>query len=112
MNEAPDVVVVLTTVTNPDEATELVRSLVNRRLVACATMLPEARSIYRWKDQLSEEGEVVILLKTRSALMEGLKAAFAELHPYTVPELLALPVSDGLQKYLGWIATETALAEA
>jgi periplasmic divalent cation tolerance protein len=112
MQEAPDVVVVLTTVSTQDEALHLVRALVDRRLVACGTMLPEARSIYRWKDQVSDEGEVVIILKTRSALVEDLKTAFAELHPYAVPELLAMSVTDGLARYLGWIASETALAEA
>ena len=105
-------VVVLTTVSTQDEALHLVRALVDRRLVACGTMLPEARSIYRWKDQVSDEGEVVIILKTRAVLVEELKSAFADLHPYTVPELLAMPVTDGLARYLSWIASETAMAEA
>ena len=110
MPGASDAVVVLTTVTSNDEAIALVRELVERRLVACGTILPGARSIYRWEGKLADESEVVVLLKTQSAQVNALKSAFAELHPYTVPELLALPVADGLQRYLGWIGTETALA--
>ncbi|HLV26369.1 MAG TPA: divalent-cation tolerance protein CutA [Gemmatimonadales bacterium] len=112
MPDAPEVAVVLTTVSSTDEAMDLVRELVTRRLAACGTILPEARSIYRWKDQLSVEGEVVVILKTRSAMLNDLKSAFSELHPYAVPELLALPVADGLPRYLGWIASETAELEA
>lgn len=107
---ATDSVVVLTTVASNEEARSLVRELVDRRLVACGTMFPGASSIYRWEGKLVEESEVVILLKTRTAQVEALKVAFTELHPYTVPELLALPVADGLQRYLGWIGSETAVA--
>lgn len=110
MQPTSDVVVVLTTVASIDEAVALVRELVERRLAACGTMLPGARSIYRWEGKLADENEVVVILKTHEAQLDALKAAFGELHPYTVPELLALPVSDGLERYLGWIGSETALS--
>lgn len=105
-----DAMVVLTTVASAEEAVALVRSLLERRLVACGTLLPGARSLYRWNDKVADEQEVVVLLKTRSARLALLEEAFAELHPYKVPELLAVPVEAGLAKYLGWINAETTLA--
>jgi len=102
-----DAVVVLTTVATEIEAIALVRALIDRRLVACGTMLPGARSLYRWEDRIADEPEVVVLLKTRSDRVGALEAAFAELHPYKVPEFLALPVGAGTEQYLGWIGRET-----
>lgn len=103
-----DAIVVLTTVANPIEAEMLIRSLLERRLIACGTMLPGARSLYRWEGQIADEPETVILLKTRSELLHVLEAAFGDFHPYKVPELLALPVSAGLEKYVAWINSETS----
>lgn len=105
-----DAMIVLTTVASDAEAVALVRGLLERRLIACGTMLPGARSLYRWEGKIADEQEVVLLLKTRSARLDSLQQAFAELHPYRVPELLALPVDAGLEKYLGWISSETTLA--
>jgi periplasmic divalent cation tolerance protein len=107
-----DALVVMTTVANADEAVALIRTLLERRLIACGTLLPGARSLYRWNDKVADEQEVVILLKTRAARLESLEVAFGELHPYRVPELLALPVSAGLGKYLDWINDETSLSLA
>lgn len=104
-----DAMVVMTTVASSDEAVTLVRALLERRLIACGTLLPGSRSLYRWEGKVADEQEVVILLKTRSARLESLQEAFAELHPYKVPELLALPVEAGLDRYLSWINTETSL---
>lgn len=105
-----DVITVLTTVATPDEAIALVRALLERRLIACGTLLPGARSLYRWEGRIADETEAMVILKTRSARLMALEAAFAELHPYKVPELLALPVSAGQEKYLAWINRETALS--
>lgn len=107
-----DAVVVLTTLASTEEAVDLVRVLLERRLVACGTVLPGARSIYRWQGKIADEQEAVVMLKTRSARLEQLREAFLELHPYKVPELVAMPVSFGLDKYLEWIGAETSLALA
>ena len=107
-----DALVVLTTVASADEAVTLVRGLLDRRLIACGTLMPGGRSLYRWNGQVADESEVVVLLKTRGARLDALTAAFAELHPYKVPELLALSVTAGTDKYLGWIDKETSLAIA
>jgi periplasmic divalent cation tolerance protein len=105
-----DAIVVLTTVASDEEAVKLVRELLERRLIACGTLFPGARSLYRWQGKVADEQEVVILLKTRSARLDSLRTAFCELHPYKVPELLAMPVEGGLEKYLEWINAETTLA--
>jgi periplasmic divalent cation tolerance protein len=107
-----DAIIVLTTVASEDEAVRLVRTLLERRLVACGTLFPGARSLYRWQGKVADEREVVVMLKTRSARLASLQNAFGDLHPYKVPELLALPVSAGLDKYLEWINSETTLALA
>jgi len=107
-----DAIVVLTTVSTAEEGVALVRGLLERRLVACGTLTPGARSLYRWQGKIADEQETIVLLKTRAARLEALRVAFDDLHPYKVPELLALPVSAGLEKYLEWIDGETSLALA
>jgi periplasmic divalent cation tolerance protein len=99
-------VVVLTTLASEDAAVALVRALLDRRLVACGTVLPGARSLYRWEGQVADEREAVVLLKTTRARVHALEVAFRTLHPYAVPELLALPVAAGLARYVGWVAAE------
>ena len=103
-----DSAIVLTTVATADDATALIGALLERRLVACGTLLAGARSLYRWEGRVVDEAEVVVLLKTRLAHFDALREAFTALHPYRVPELLALPVAAGLEAYLGWIARETS----
>lgn len=107
-----DAVVALTTITNNDEAVALIRELLDRRLIACGTIFAGARSLYRWENKVADETEAVLMLKTRSGCVEGLRRAFTELHPYKVPELLVIPVTGGLERYLGWINTETSLTIA
>jgi periplasmic divalent cation tolerance protein len=104
-----DAIVVLTTLASADEAVALIRALLERRLIACGNILPGVRSIYRWEGKVADEREVIVLLKTRAVRIDALEVAFGELHPYKVPELLALPVSAGLHKYLEWIDDETSL---
>jgi periplasmic divalent cation tolerance protein len=105
---APTALVVLTTLATDGDARALVNALVADRLIACGTLLPGARSIYRWKGNVTEEGEVVVLLKTDASKWEALSAAVRERHPYDVPELLALPVARGLDRYLSWLEGEVA----
>ena len=100
--------VVLTTLGSETEARELIMALLESRCIACGTLLPGARSFYRWKGSLKEEAEVVVLLKTTVSKWEALVAAIRELHPYDVPELLALPVDRGLDTYLSWLTNEVA----
>jgi periplasmic divalent cation tolerance protein len=98
--------VVLTTVATRDDATRLARALVERRLAACVNVLP-ATSLYRWEGEVREEGEHVLVIKTRRALVDDIREAFEEAHPYEVPELLALEVEDGSADYLNWLRAAT-----
>jgi len=97
-------------VATPEEGARLVRALLERRLIACGSLLPGSRSLYRWEGKIADEQETVILMKTRSAVLHALEKAFAELHPYKVPELLALEVQWGLDRYVNWINDETSMA--
>jgi len=99
--------VVLTTLSNREDARSLVRCLVNDRLVACGTILENALSIYEWQGKLEETPEVLVLLKTRKDLWERIQSVVHKLHPYDVPELLALSVDEGLPAYLAWLAEQT-----
>ena len=105
---ASEYVVILTTLGSAAEARRLVRRLVEQRLVACGTVLPGATSVYRWRGDVTEEGEVVVLLKTRRSRWDALRTAVTAEHPYEVPELLALPVAAGLKQYLDWVSAEVA----
>jgi len=116
-----DAVVVLTTVASEDEAVKLVRTLLERRLIACGTLFPGARSLYRCDSRtgacyLMEVngrpwGSLQLAVDAGVNFPEiAVQSAFGELHPYKVPELLAMPVSSGLDKYLDWINSETTLA--
>jgi periplasmic divalent cation tolerance protein len=102
-----DALLVFTTLPSADKAAELAKLLVSERLVACANLLPAIRSIYRWQGELHDENEVLVLLKTRAEHLERLKLRILEVHPYEVPEVLAVPVESGYQPYLDWLAGET-----
>jgi len=103
-----DAMLVFTTLPNADAAVELSRSVVNEKLAACANILPAIRSIYRFKDKVQDDNEVLVLLKTRQEQFERLRARILELHPYEVPEVIAIPVEQGYQGYLDWIAEVTS----
>jgi periplasmic divalent cation tolerance protein len=102
-----DAVLVLTTLPNSDAAAELAKSVVGEKLAACANVMPAVRSIYRWQGKVEDENEVLVLLKTQRARFEALRARILELHPYDVPEVIALPIEQGHGAYLDWIANET-----
>jgi periplasmic divalent cation tolerance protein len=102
-----DALLVFTTLPSADKAAELAKALVEERLAACANLLPAIRSIYRWQGKLQDENEVLVLLKTRAEHLERLKLRILELHPYELPEVLAVPVEAGYQPYLDWLAGET-----
>jgi periplasmic divalent cation tolerance protein len=102
----PTALVVLTTLGDADAARAFVAALVQDRVIACGTLVPGATSIYRWEGELKEESEVVVLLKTDAAKWDDLCAAVRERHPYQVPELLAMPVTQGLDLYLSWLTSE------
>lgn len=98
---------VFTTLSNGEDARSLVKRLVADRLIACGTIIDNAVSIYEWQGKLEETPEVLVILKTRKDNWVQLQAMVHKLHPYDVPELLALPVDGGLPAYLAWLTEQT-----
>ncbi|AXK38627.1 divalent-cation tolerance protein CutA [Crenobacter cavernae] len=94
----------------PDEATasRLAETLVGERLAACVNLLAPCRSVYRWQGRVETASEVPMLIKTTAERYPALEARLAELHPYEVPEIVALPLSAGLPAYLAWLADSIA----
>ncbi|MFN0150945.1 MAG: divalent-cation tolerance protein CutA [bacterium] len=93
-------------VTAPDEAAarEIARALVEERLAACVNLIPIRASIYRWEGKLVEEGECLMIIKSTAARLEALAKRIIALHPYSVPEIISVPVERGSAPYLAWIA--------
>ncbi len=91
--------------TTPDEATaeRIVEALLADGIIACGTILPGARSIYRWRGAVERASESLVILKTRTDRVEELEERLEALHPYDLPELLVLPIEAGLAGYLAWI---------
>ncbi len=105
-----EVVIVLTNLPDRAAAVKLAQELVARRLAACVNVLAECTSVYRWKGGIENAVEVPVLIKTRAGRYAEVEAAIRELHPYELPEIVAVPVQHGFDEYLQWVADETAIA--
>lgn len=103
-----DVLACFTTCPDAAVAERIARAFVEDRLAACVNLLPGVRSIYRWDGAVVADDEVLLMIKTTSAQLPALRARLVALHPYEVPELIALSVADGLPAYLHWIADAVA----
>lgn len=101
-----DKIVVFSTCDSEEQAGAIARSLIEQRLAACVSIVPGARSVYRWKGQIEDNGEWMLVIKSRRDLMDSLRAAIGKIHSYEVPELLAVPVVDGSEDYLAWLDRE------
>ena len=104
MNE---VLLVLTNLPDRAAAERIADTLVTEGVAACVNVLAECASVYRWKGKLEHAREVPLLIKTTRAIYPQLESMLRKLHPYEVPEIIALPVSAGLPEYLNWVAQET-----
>jgi periplasmic divalent cation tolerance protein len=101
-------------VTAPDAATgaRIARALVEEGLIACANLVPGIRSIYRWQGRVAEDAEVLLVLKAHASRCEALAARVKALHPYELPEVIALPVVDGSEAYLDWVVAASCAQRA
>jgi len=106
-----DKIVVLCTCASAEEAAKIARHLVENRLAACVTIVPQVRSIYRWKGVVEDASEWLLIVKSRRGLVERLSAEIARLHSYQVPEVVALPLVDGSAAYLNWLDRELSHEE-
>ncbi|MGE5546527.1 MAG: divalent-cation tolerance protein CutA [Solirubrobacterales bacterium] len=102
-----DTTLIYITAANEDDARRLGQTLVEERLAACANILPGITSVYWWEGRLNEDREVALLLKTRADLVDGLIARARELHSYTCPCVVALPITAGNPAFLEWVKAET-----
>ena len=100
------VIAVITNLPDSESAFNLARELVHLRLVACANVLPAVTSFYRWEGREEEAQEHPVLMKTTQARYAGLEAAIRERHPYSLPEIIAWPVTAGLREYIEWVERE------
>ena len=100
--------------TCPDRATadRLAEALVAERLAACVNVVPGVHSVYRWQGAIEREDETLLLIKTTQAGLPALSARIVELHPYELPEIVAVEVAGGLSAYLDWVAEQVAVGEA
>ena len=100
--------VVLTTVGSKEVAEKLATQLVERRLAACVNVVGPIRSIYRWEGAIEREQEYLLLIKTTAERAAELAAAFAELHPYELPERVEVAIEGGNDDYLQWLSAQVA----
>jgi periplasmic divalent cation tolerance protein len=102
-----DYIQVFTTVENREDAARIASAVVNRRVAACAQIVGPIRSTYWWKGKVEEAGEWLVMMKTRQGLFPALEKEIKSIHPYEVPEIIALPIVAGAKSYLEWIEAET-----
>ena len=98
--------VVYVTVGSPDEGDRLARALVEERLAACVNRIGAVKSVYRWQGKVEESQEELLIIKTSERLFERLKKRVEELHSYSVPEIIALPILKGNESYLQWLGEQ------
>ena len=101
-----DKIVVFTTCNSQEQGAQLARHLIEHQLAACVNILTGARSFYRWKGEIEQASEVVLIIKSRRDVFEKLREAIAQLHSYEIPEVIAVPVVDGSDAYLAWLDRE------
>ena len=99
-----EILVVFSTWPDAEKARAAAQKLVEEKRIACANLLPGVESIYRWQGKVETSAEVLVIFKTTTANYASLESRIRELHPYEVPEVLALPVASGLPGYLRWVA--------
>jgi periplasmic divalent cation tolerance protein len=103
-----DLCLVLSTTASPEDGLGIGRRLVEERLAACVNVLPGARSVYVWEGKVEEAGEALLMIKTRRDRYPALAQRIRELHPYAVPEIVALPIDSGAQAYVDWVRESVA----
>ncbi|MBF0188757.1 MAG: divalent-cation tolerance protein CutA [Magnetococcales bacterium] len=98
-----EVVIVWSTAPDQEVAHTLAETLVTECLAACVHVLPQGLSFYRWQGALNRDDEHLLMIKTTAGRVEALQKRLAEQHPYEVPEILSVPVAEGLPDYLAWV---------
>lgn len=95
--------IVLTTCPDAASAERIARTLVEEDLAACVNILPPMRSVYRWKGKIENASEQLLVIKSAAARFPAIRDRLRSLHPYELPEIIAVPIVDGLPAYLAWL---------
>jgi periplasmic divalent cation tolerance protein len=103
-----DTVLILCSCGDPDAARRLANALVEQRLAACVSILPAIESVYHWREKIESANEALLIIKTTSARFPALREKILELHSYDTPEIIALPIVAGLEKYLRWLGEQVS----
>jgi periplasmic divalent cation tolerance protein len=103
-----ETMVVLCSCGDSEAARRIANALVDQRLAACVSILPAIESVYRWREKIESANEALLLIKTASHRFPALQEKILELHGYDTPEIIALPVVAGLEKYLGWLGEQVS----
>ena len=106
-----DFVVILVTVGSSSEGERIAEALVEERLAACVNRVGPVRSVYTWKGELCKENEELLIIKSRRELFGALERRIREIHSYSVPEIIAIPVIEGSRTYLDWVTENTGTKE-
>lgn len=106
MNSTEEIVVLITA-PKEAEAVKIAKALVEKRLAACVNVISDIRSIYRWQGKIEDDTEMLLIIKTKKGLFDALAAEVKEIHSYTVPEIIALPIVQGQADYLKWLSEST-----
>jgi periplasmic divalent cation tolerance protein len=104
----PEFIVVFVTVGSSAEGRAIAHALVEEGLAACVNRIPGIRSIYRWEGKIEESEEELLLIKTRAEIFSNLEKRIRELHSYSVPEIIAVPVVSGNEAYLSWLKQQVS----
>ncbi|MEO5359035.1 MAG: divalent-cation tolerance protein CutA [Nitrospirota bacterium] len=98
-----DFYVVLVTAPNSMTAKTIAEALVSENIAKCVNIVMEVKSIFHWEGKVQQENELLLVIKTKKENFSSLMSKVRELHPYTVPEIIALPIAEGFEEYLGWL---------
>ncbi len=107
MAEFVEGIVVLITAPPGEAADKISRKILEDKLAACVNQVPQIRSLYWWEGKINDDSETLLIVKTTRSLFQKLVQAVKSVHPYEVPEIIALPIMDGSESYLKWIAEAT-----
>lgn len=104
-----DNIIILCTTNSQLSAETIANALVEAKCAACVNIIPKIVSVYRWEDKIEKDEEYLMLIKTRKELFESVRDRIIRLHPYDVPEIVSLDITDGSKSYLEWIKNSTSL---
>lgn len=95
------------TTANKQDAIDIAKFLIEKRLIACCNIIPSVTSVYEWDSELCCEEECLMIMKTKTSLFEQIESEIKQLHKYETPEIICIPITNGNKKYLSWVEKQT-----